>query len=268
VYAKTARVHGPLLAANAAEIDGSRHVTDPTCWRQRATNEAIATGCGIHFGVYPNQVELVGPLLLVGGAGIAALLPLSLSAVVADVVGQVELLPAADALRFAADAAYACTLAAAHAAIPGIAEQTNLAEGGLPSLVGVRPNSFYARGNAFSTPLVPPSTYADPALPWELDATSDRAEKEALNLAFADAHAADRCRTFTETDLNVYRSEVALAQADGDPVVIEAGYGIQSVSHQSLEETLGPIASRAIHPRSRGKISSPRTIHAASERRA
>lgn len=220
VYGATAQVHGAMQAPQAAEIDGSRRVTDLTCWRPRATNKAIATGCGIHFGVYPSQVEVLSGA--VGGAVIAGILPLALSSVLAEVVADVEILPIDQATRFAADAAYACTLAAAHALIPGIAEQTNLAEGGLPSLVGVRPNSFYARGNAFSTPLVPPATYADPALPWELDAATARDEKEALNLTFADAHAADRCRTFGEADLNVYRSEVEVAQEGGEPQVLEA----------------------------------------------
>jgi cysteine-rich repeat protein len=220
VYAETAQVHGPMQAADATEIDGSRHVTDPTCWRQRATNEAIATGCGIHLGVYPFQTQALSGITT--APMIAGILPLALSSVLAETLAGVETLPIDDAARFAADAAYACTLAAAHAAIPGIAGQTNLAEGGLPSLVGVEPNSAYARGNAFSTPIVPPSSYADPALPWELDAASDRDEKEALNLAFADAHAADRCRTFTVADLNVYRSQVELAQTEGDPEVLEA----------------------------------------------
>lgn len=220
VYAETAQVHGAMQAAAAAEIDGSRHVTDLTCWRQRATNEAIATGCGIHLGVYPFQTQALSGVT--SAPMIAGILPLALSSVLAEVVAGVETLPIDDAARFAADAAYTCTLAAAHAAIPGIAQQTNLAEGGLPSLVGVEANSVYARGNAFSTPIVPPSSYADPALPWQLDAAEARDEKEALNLTFADAHAADRCRTFSVADLNVYRSEVALAQAEGDPEVFEA----------------------------------------------
>src|SRR4029453_1556208 len=73
VYARTAQVHGAMAAPDTTQFDSSRHVTDQTCWRQRATNKAIATGCGIHLGKFPAQFEVLGGAA--GGALAAGILP-------------------------------------------------------------------------------------------------------------------------------------------------------------------------------------------------
>ncbi|MFN8546222.1 MAG: hypothetical protein U0807_18745 [Candidatus Binatia bacterium] len=203
VYDATAKLHGPLRAASTSGIDDFRHVADPSCWSQRATNRAIAEGCGIHRGAYPNQ----SPIDLSNGVSGYLLL-----------VAETELIPTlagapvltGDRLdQFRADVAYACTLAKAVAADPTQADGTYLAAGRLPAVLGIAPGGAYARGGAAS-PGQLPASFADPFLPWNLDAPDPALQErtQTLNLAFADAHAADRCSELAEGNLEAYRDAV------------------------------------------------------------
>jgi hypothetical protein len=198
VYDATAKLHGPLGAAQASGIDDFRHVADPSCWSQRATNGAIGDGCGIHKGEYPNQQRSPPYPLVV----------LAETTLVPTVVGAPVL--TGDRLEtFRFDATYACMLAMAIAADPAQADGTELASGGLPNLLGIAPGGAFARGGA-ANPGQLPASFADPFLPWTLEA-SDAALRErtqALTLTFADAHAADRCSELGAGDLEAYRDAV------------------------------------------------------------
>jgi hypothetical protein len=226
VYELTAQLHGPLAEANATAFDADRRVTDASCWGQRATNQALAIGFGLHTGVQPNQQPLleVYPGLADGGtanevfpAGILALA----FATFAPVVGLSPFTEEA-ALLFAQDAAAAATEAAAKGADPATALDTDLASGGLPPILGIAPNSTFLRGG----PSELPASYADPFLPWELNQPDLDLEERtrALNLTFLDAHAADRCLEMEESQLVEYRS-LAEAAVGGDADVEAAACG-------------------------------------------
>lgn len=226
VYQQTAQAHGALAAPTASAFDGTRRVDDDSCWGQRATNQALAIGFGLHVGTQPNQEPLleVYPGLADGGgenetfpAGVLAFA----FANFAPAVG-LPAMSAAQAERFATDAAAAATEAAAKGIDPATALDIDLAAGGLPPIVGIRPNSSFLRGS----PTTLPASYSDPFLPWTLfEADPVLAERTvALNLTFADAHAADRCGELAESDLLEY---VTLAEqaVGGDPALEAARCG-------------------------------------------
>jgi hypothetical protein len=209
VYAATGQVHGEMGDPDFNEFDTSRSVSDDSCWAQRATNRAIAEGCGVHIGAAPDeQRALPGEDALQGGALAFSnwLQPLIFAQLtVAPVVAGAPIIFNPDtARRFVTDASYTCALAIADAIDPQFADDTNLASGELPALAGIKPNHFYARGNPAGK--VPPAFWADPFPPWSLnDSESDEApKKEVLNLFFADANAAQRCVDFSPTDLEDY----------------------------------------------------------------
>jgi hypothetical protein len=226
VYEQTAQVHGQLAPPEATKIDSTRRAAEASCWGQRATNQALAIGFGLHVGTFPNQVPLLEVYPGLADPGVtnesfpAGILAFALS----TFSPAVGLPPFSDeqAERFALDAAAAATEAAAKGADPATALDTDLASGRLPAIAGIRPNSHYARGSETE----PPSTYADPFLPWTVfDGDPDLEERtRALNLVFADAHAADRCGELSEIDLLAYRalSEEAVG---GDPALEEARCG-------------------------------------------
>ncbi len=91
------------------------------------------------------------------------------------------------------------------------------------TLAGIGSNSDYARGGSG----VSPSGYADPLLPWGLSDPDPAIEEreQALNLTFADAHAADRCRDLTQADLEAYVDAARSAAGGGDPLIAEAACG-------------------------------------------
>jgi hypothetical protein len=226
VYQQTAQAHGAIVAPNATAFDAGRRVTDASCWGQRATNQALAIGFGLHVGTQPNQEPLleVFPGLADGGAENETFPAGILAFAFATFAPVVGLPPFSEeqAIQFAQDAAAAATEAAAKGTDPGSALNTDLASGRLPSIAGIAPNSHFARGG----PNELPAFYADPFLPWNLfDSDPDVQERSlALNLTFADAHAADRCGELVEPDLVEYRA-LAEAAVGGDPAVEEARCG-------------------------------------------
>ena len=218
VYGETAQLHGPMAGPATGEFDAGRRVSNGSCWDQRVTNAAIAAGCGVHQGRFPSQhgIELnnspEGFILLLAET---RLVPLFADA---PQLGG----PLIDTFR--ASAALACTLAQALAREPALANGTEMASGRLlPPIAGIRPNSFYARGDANT----PPASWADPFLPWTLDETDQNqlVRKRALNLTFADANVAERCADYTEQDLVEFRQLVSEAKDAGDPVVLDARCG-------------------------------------------
>jgi len=219
VYVETAQLHGPLGAPDGSAFDGTRRVADDTCWGQRATNRAMGTGCAVHRGAYPAQFKLAIDL-----NNVESLILLMVETEVAPRVPGAPVLNPADAETFRADAAYACTEAIAMGMDPATAGGTELASGGMPSLLGIQPNSAYLRGGVG----VPPATWADPFLPWTLDHPDPQQQvrTEALHLTFADAHAADRCTRLVEADLNAYRDAVgALVANNPTPELLDARCG-------------------------------------------
>jgi hypothetical protein len=230
VYDATAKLHGPLGAADPTKIDSSRSVGDDSCWAQRVTNAAIAEGCGVHQGEAPNATRFIPDeeAGMLPAEFSSALMPLLIAQLrLAPLVAGAPLILNPVTLgRFQLDASYACTLALTHAMIPEFRDQTNLASGGLPALAGIRPNSAYARGNPATD--TPPAFYADPFPPWSLSEVEDpkAPRKEVLNLFYADANAAQRCRDFTVSRLEEYVDAVDSALEDGpDSGVIDARCG-------------------------------------------
>jgi hypothetical protein len=231
VYAATAQVHGGLQSVSG-DFDPARSVHDDSCWAQRATNIAMAEGCGLHLGRYPDQQRLFGGLvppreLFDQGEEVAAVVGLVATGGILQLAQQffeparaLDGLPVEEALAFRRDAAAACTLAAARALEEPLA--ADVAAGGFPSLAGVQPNAFYARGGA-PAPTELPAPYADPFLPWDLGDPNPivRERKEALHLTFADAHVADRCTHLTEEDLAAHR-DAALAVRDAPDAELAA----------------------------------------------
>jgi hypothetical protein len=213
VYGATAQQHGEMGAPDADAIDTTRHVADDSCWSQRATNRAIAAGCGIDRGHYPDQK----PIEIDGGLGGILLLLAETS--IAPLVASAPPLSDVQKSLFHVAATYACALAKTLGADPTTADGTEIASGLLlPPVLGISPNHAYARGTAST----PPARWADPFLPWNLTESDERelAQKEALNLAFADANVLQRCKDFTEADLNAYRT--AVSEAGSNPLVRDA----------------------------------------------
>jgi hypothetical protein len=227
VYAATARAHGPLEAPDATQVDTTRKADQASCWGQRATNQALSIGFGLHVGTTPNQVPLLEVYDLVDadvGPGTDGAFPAGIIAWALSEYHPIDSLPPLDeatAIQFAHDAAEAATLAATHGADPETGLQTTLASSGLPPLVGIAPNSAHARGGAG----VPPTGYADPPLPWGLTEPGVEGERrQALALLFADAHVAERCNELTGADIEAYRESVADA-VENAPDRLEAACG-------------------------------------------
>lgn len=215
VYAATAQLHGPLAGPDVEHFDPSRRVSDDSCWAQRVTNGALATGCGLHVGTAPNAIPLVD-------STVARILPFALARV--ELFGLPRLSPEQEA-ALRRDAASACADAVTFATMPGL-PPTFAASGGLRALAGVKPNSHYLQGSA--SPPTPPASFADPFLPWNLDETdaAARGREEALALTFLDAHAADRCSELTPADLEGYVEDATQAsQGSEPPEVAEARCG-------------------------------------------
>jgi len=212
VYGATAQAHGALADPLFSEFDLSRSVADGSCWDQRATNRAIAEGCGVHRGAAPGATRFLpdADALAQDPAPFQPLIMAQLT--VAPAVAGAPLLDPITAARFSLDASFACALAIAKAKDPAQADLTDLASGGLPALAGIQPNSFYARGAAASR--VPPAFYADPFPPWNLDDVDPTVaeRKEALHLLVAFANARQRCREFSASDLEDYRFAVQFAK--------------------------------------------------------
>lgn len=223
VYGATAQRHGEMAEPRAAEIDAGRRVTDASCWGQRATNQALGIGFGLHVGTSPDQVPMleVAPEEFIDVFGVDqvtgddgelnnGVLPIGVLVwALSEFAPRVGLPPldTVTANRFRRDAARAATLAATRGADPETGLLTDLASGGLPPLAGIRPNASFARQV--------PSTYIDPPLPWGLfEAGPEGERREALALTFADAHATDRCLALTTADLEGYRAAVDVAGTD------------------------------------------------------
>jgi uncharacterized membrane protein len=217
VYEASAKLHG-AVGPPGAVLD--RGVEQDACWGQRATNLALAAGCGVDYGEAPAQGPLVPGLLPIG---VTSLVPIALLQVAAP---DLPALDDATAESFSWDAAHACTLAIVKALFPPTSLATDLAEGGLPGIVNIQPNSFYESGGA-TDPGNLPSSYADPFLPWSpVEGDPSAPAKEALNLTFADAHAADRCHEQTAAGLDAFVDAATEAVADEEPPeVIEARCG-------------------------------------------
>jgi hypothetical protein len=202
VYEQTRQRHGVLLPAEAGLADLSRDPLGTSCWGQRATHEALATGFNLHTGgTAPNSTA---PL---PGAAFALL--------IGSAVPLTGLLPGSEALslpqvdRYRGDILlnYALIQFAALTDPNGVA----LASGGLFPLLGAEPNGVYARGGLLDGGL--PASYADPALPWGLPDGDEPVEL--LHLGFATAHSADRCADVDGDELDDLRA-VSLA-AVGTP---------------------------------------------------
>jgi hypothetical protein len=224
VYGATAQVHGGMQSVSG-DFDANRSVLDDSCWGQRATNRALAVGCGLHQGTFPNQQRLLG---VVTPEDVADVLSLALSGGILDLAQMfVPALAPLEGLgpvveeQFRLSAAQACTLAAARALEEP--DGTDVASGGFPPLAGIQPNGFYARGGA-AAPQELPAAYADPFLPWNLDEPDPvlRQRKTALHLTFADAHVAERCAVLTEVQLLGYQVAAMVVQDLGDDALIEA----------------------------------------------
>jgi hypothetical protein len=210
VYAETAQLHGALEAPGAG-FDSRRQVEDDSCWAQRVTNLAFETGIGVHKGAFD------GPAI--------PLIPGVVGWTLSDILGffllDAPVTTPEVRERFQTDAGYTATLAALRGQFSP--DGTEMAAGGAPSLAGIGPNSQYARGG----PGEPPSAYSDPLLPWGLSDPDPQVEerKQALNLTFADAHAADRCGDLTQADLDAYVEAARAAAAGGDPELEQASCG-------------------------------------------
>jgi hypothetical protein len=228
VYGATGRVHGALHEPVYTEFDPLRSVDSDSCWAQRATNKAIAEGCGIHRGEAPNAVRITPPENLSPLGTAAALQPLLMAelGIIPFIAGAPAILNPVTYNRFRLDASWACAIAMALALDPEYRDGTDLAEGGLPALAGIEPNHVYARGDPATH--TPPAFWADPFPPWSLndDESEEAPRKEMLNLFLADANAAQRCRDFGAADLDGYVAAVAQARnAGADSLVVDARCG-------------------------------------------
>jgi hypothetical protein len=230
VYGATARVHGAMGGVEPGAVDTTRHVTAASCWGQRATNQALAIGFGLHKGNQPNEEPLLAsfpelaeglPPELQTDQGF----PVAIIAFAFSTFRSKLALPQLNeeqTLAFVRDGAAAATLAAARGVDPSTALLTDLASGGLPPIAGIVPNGAFARGGG-GDPTRLPMAYADPFLPWTLDEPGAEGErKQALALLFADGHARDRCAAFTESDLTLYVDAVTAAENGGDANAVAA----------------------------------------------
>jgi DNA-binding beta-propeller fold protein YncE len=226
VYGETAKLHGPMGTPSSVQADLTRDVYGDECWLQRVTNGAMMLGFGLHVGPTPLQVRVIGPWndLVPGssppvGSGalpLGALSAASVSTVIAKYTGNAPL-TALQTARFQFDSARVAALLIARGTWPGSVNDTDLASGGMPSIMGIGPGSQYARGGGGNTANLPGSV-ADPSFPWVIaDTSPDAFKRRALNLAFADSHAPDRCDSFSSADLAGYRAASTVAIAAGTP---------------------------------------------------
>jgi hypothetical protein len=211
VYAETARVHGPLGAADTSAFDATRSVANDSCWAQRVTNLAMSTGCGVHNGPAPFARPFiaapVGNILLwaLSEAENQGLPPLSLTR----------------QLAFQRDAAFACTLAAAYAAVPIVQDGDRARLGRHAGDRGhraelVRTRAAAPRRRRRAGPI---RSCRGASHPGRAGAAA-AAPKRCIS-TFLDAHAAERCAELDATELTAQRgSPCSSAQEGGDPVVI------------------------------------------------
>jgi hypothetical protein len=176
------------------------------------TNRTFDTGIGVHRGAFD------APALRV----IPGVVGWTLSDVIGFFLLGAPVTTPETRERFQTDAAYIATRAALRAQDSPDGTEMASGAGGL-SFAGIGSNSVYARGG----PGVPPSGYSDPLLPWGLSDADPQVEerKQALNLTFADAHAADRCLELTHADLDDYRDAARDAAAGSDPELAAAALG-------------------------------------------
>ena len=203
VYVATAQAHGPLLEPTEPGLV-SVDPTSDACFGQRATNRAIHRGFGIdvtlvggprHIAITP---ALGGSVLLAGASAVDA----NESAIVGS--------------QFAFDLILLSATLEFHAKTDPFG--TNMASGGIGSLVGIEPNGAYITS--------PPAPYVDPALPWAPSPrTATTAPVAALARTFHRGHAAEWCAAFIDdaAALDVMRDRVTTldgaiaAEAPGSP---------------------------------------------------
>lgn len=169
-------------------VHGSAGVPDPNvvmsldpssaeCFGQRVTNEALLRGAALDFTYAGLHVHF--PLLAFAGS----LVPIG-----GDIYGfgldpEQNFAPASSTFQYNLDVLEITAKLAFYAEF--FPEDTDMASGGLPTLLGMKPNSEYAAKN-------PLSGYVDPALPWSPDGDQKSA---ALSRAFRRAHAKEWCET-------------------------------------------------------------------------
>ncbi len=192
VYEQTHQHHGIIGSADGTITDLGRDPMGPSCWDQRVTNEALSTGFQLHtLGTAPNSVA---PL---SDAAFTALLASSLSPV--NVVIGGDLLNPVQSVRYSADLLLNMGKIRLWGAFDPLG--TQLASGHLPSMLGAEPNGTYERGGQIDG--TAPAAYLDPLLPWGLPDADEPVEL--LHLAFAEAHAADRCLDVDAAELGSLR---------------------------------------------------------------
>ncbi len=198
VYAESGCLHGPIEEADAAVADLDRPLEPGGCFGQRATNGALFSAFGLHFGEYPDQDHWFEPSIWGANALVAVTLDTAVSLQVEPTTDEQE-----DAFRH--DVGRLATQIAVEAFFNP--DDTNLASGGLHPVIGVQHNGAYA-----APPGDRPASWTDPPLPWGIGGLDNDGQRaEFLNLGFAEAHAADRCDTLSEDDLYAYFQAVWLA---------------------------------------------------------
>ena len=197
VYAQSHQHHGVMEAADAPIADLSRDPLGESCWGQRATNLALATGFQVHtLGVAPNSG------VMISNADFANLLADMAPPILHHLGGTEELDPAL-AAQYRADILMNFSKIQLRAASDP--SGTDLAEGDLPPILFDETNGSYERGGLLDGGM--PATYIDPPLPWDLS-DSLNIPVEILHLGFAEAHTADRCLDVTSAELEGLRTDV------------------------------------------------------------
>ncbi len=185
-------------------------VDDPAgsaCFAQRVTNDAMASGIGLDMTSPPPLNTSIR--LELNSVAVTQLVPLASAATGADLQNVNPILVA----KYVFDLSRIVTYARLRSFFAP--DGTDLARGGLPSLLGIDRNSVYVQ-----QPLAP---YVDPPLPWPgSPAPANDAATRALALArtFHAAHAIDWCNRFREgaadgNDLELLRANVHVLQASG-----------------------------------------------------
>ncbi|MBI5514662.1 MAG: YncE family protein [Deltaproteobacteria bacterium] len=243
----TVPVEGMRLRVIDPSVEGSE------CFRQRATDSAIAAGARIDAmitsPVFTGQLSV--PLESFGLLLVAA----------ADRIGSeiMRPVPLTMALQFSDDVARASAYARLRATLTP--NDTGLASGGLPTMLGMRRNADYLRP-------AQPSTYADPALPWPATTSAaapslalpPRERAEALARVFHRAHAADWCGQLTDLELNFLRAHArdpsldaptrrAACEACGEFAVRHLRVGADAASYDTMAEPLCHFATPPGRPR-------------------
>lgn len=205
VYQATPQRHGPLdearMAALGDHVDADRDPADDGCWEQRVTNQTLLLGSHVHRGTAPNQSK--NPTRVVDFL-------LTLKATFSGARAS-----RATRKQFRRDTARARTYLAFTASVrpdgtdaaQGFTEW-DAERGKVParfrstdniSILGAEPNSFYVQDLAVGDP---PTDWVDPPPPWTLGGGD---EQRALNLAWADATAWERCPELSQAELLSYR---------------------------------------------------------------